>query len=119
MIADEKPSGVAGQSYTSSSKGSGAQITKSKIEKALQEAITTITPGLGTSTVRDPADTISARRRDKIRGAMHKLGAAQRLDQTSKHEEACLGYSFTKKPTLKLPTHMVKYISEIWKNSIQ
>lgn len=50
-------------------------------------------------------------RTERVR--LELLGEMQLLERTS----LVHGYSNTK--TLKLPTHLAKYISEIWKSSIQ
>lgn len=54
---------------------------------------------------------------DRIRQKL--LREMQQLERTKTHQRSGLEHGYTNKTTLKLPTHLAKYISEIWKSSIQ
>lgn len=115
MAADEVLRGGSGQDSVKSSKVGGASqqgyMTISRLEKppeaAYSKASTCSTDAAARSRRRLPA----LGQRERIR--LELLGEMQQLERSS------LRQGYTNTTTLKLPAHLAKYISEIWKSSIQ
>jgi hypothetical protein len=81
-------------------------MTISRLEKPRKAANGKATTDGGAGRLRVPA---LGRRRTRL----ELLGEMQQLERTS------LMHGYTNTKSLKLPTHLAKYISEIWKSSIQ
>ena len=60
----------------------------------------------------------TARRRGLARGERERI-RLELLGDLQRTKGSSLRHGYTSKNTLKLPTHLASYISEIWKSSIQ
>ena len=118
MAANELQRGESGQSCVSSSRVGGAvqqgYITISRLEKPPEVACSKTTTHTTEKRVTAPVLTGQM---DRLR--LKLLGEMQQLERTNKIGGSSLERGVTNKTALKLPTHLAKYISEIWKSSIQ
>ena len=109
--------GGSGQGSVNGSRVGGASqqgyMTISRLEKPPEVAAysnaTTCTTDIGAG-----RRALALRQRERVR--LDLLGEMQQMEST---KAASLRHGYANTNMLKLPTHLAKYISEIWKSSIQ